>query len=423
MLFNYRMPRIILILLFFPFVFKAQHGLKKRVLFLGNSYTYVNDLPAITASIAASLGDTLVYDFNTPGGYTFNNHYNDNTSKAKIAIGIWQYVVLQGQSQEPSFSPAQVASQSLPYVLKLDSLVGAANPCATTVLYETWGRKNGDQGNCAFYPPVCTYTGMQNRLRQSYKLFADTVKGLMAPVGEAFRASISFSPTLELYQPDESHPSLAGTYLAAAVFYESLFHRSVIGSTLNPGLPSATVAFLQQRAHAALRDSLDTWNFGVYEPWSDFEMVSSNNPTFQFYTYSPLLNNKWYFGEGSTSTLLNPSFTYTASGNFTVSHVVSTNCSRDSSIRVLQAQATTALNEKNKVPQFRVSPNPAMQALHVKFSSESAGTLLIRDISGRILMETVPSEILDVSSLAEGVYVIEWRTSQGIQTNRFIKTK
>ena len=50
----------------------------------------------------------------------------------------------------------------------------------------------------------------------------------MSPIGEAFRRSIALNPNLELYQPDESHPSLEGSYLAACVFYEVLFQKSVL---------------------------------------------------------------------------------------------------------------------------------------------------------------------------------------------------
>src|SRR6186713_317667 len=72
-----------------------------RVLFLGNSYTAVNNLPQIIHDVALSAGDTLVFDSYAPGGYQLMDHSIDVTSQNKIMTGGWDYVVIQGQSQEP----------------------------------------------------------------------------------------------------------------------------------------------------------------------------------------------------------------------------------------------------------------------------------------------------------------------------------
>lgn len=244
----------------------AQANKKINVLFLGNSYTYVNNLPQLIKDIAYANGDTLLYDSNCIGGYTFENHFNDVTSCSKIKAQAWNFVVLQAQSQEPSFSPGQVAAQTLPFAIKLDSLVKRANNCTQSVFFETWGRKNGDASNCAAYPPICTYMGMQDRLRASYKLFADTTHTLMSPVGEAWRKSIVNKPNLELYNTDESHPVIEGSYLAACVFYEVLFRKSVVANSYTAGLTTTNVAFLQQVAHSVVNDSLLVWNIGKYTP-------------------------------------------------------------------------------------------------------------------------------------------------------------
>lgn len=263
------MIRLLSFLLFFLSLINhsfAQSHQKRKVLFLGNSYTYVNNLPQLIKDIALANGDTLVFDSNCPGGQTFQGHFNDVTSLSKINAQAWDCVILQAQSQEPSFSPAQVAAQTLPYAIKLDSVIKHNNACTETVFYETWGRKNGDASNCGAYPPICTYTGMQNRLRASYKLFADTTQSIMAPAGEAWRKSIAQNPTLELYSSDQSHPSLEGSYLTACVFYETLFRKSVLSNTYTAGVSSINLSFLQQIAHAVVNDSLMTWNIGKYNP-------------------------------------------------------------------------------------------------------------------------------------------------------------
>ena len=126
----------------------------KSVLFIGNSYTYVNDLPGLLASVAQSAGDSVIYDSNCIGGYTFQLHSTNATTLQKIAQGNFNYVVLQEQSQLPSFPISQVQSSVYPYARTLDSLITIANPCTETVFYMTWGRKNGDASNCANWPPL-----------------------------------------------------------------------------------------------------------------------------------------------------------------------------------------------------------------------------------------------------------------------------
>src|ERR1043166_6791316 len=73
-----------------------------RVLFIGNSYTYVNDLPKMIAALArAGKQPPLVYERETPGGCTLEKHWKDGKAARKIAAGKWDYVVLQEHSLRP----------------------------------------------------------------------------------------------------------------------------------------------------------------------------------------------------------------------------------------------------------------------------------------------------------------------------------
>ena len=96
------MRKLIFILTLIPlFIFSQQ---TKDVLFVGNSYTFYNDLPEMVKQIALSFGDTLNYESSTPGGASFAMHATNATTIFKINQQAWDYVVLQAQSQEPSLS-------------------------------------------------------------------------------------------------------------------------------------------------------------------------------------------------------------------------------------------------------------------------------------------------------------------------------
>src|SRR3989344_7408694 len=100
-----------------------------KVLFIGNSYTYVNNLPQVLADIANAMGDTLTHDSSTPGGYTLNLHTSNATTLSKINAQTWDFVVLQEQSQLPSFDSAQVSIDVYPYARQLDSLISVNDSC------------------------------------------------------------------------------------------------------------------------------------------------------------------------------------------------------------------------------------------------------------------------------------------------------
>ncbi len=149
-------------------------GQTQRVLFHGNSYTNVNNLPQITADIANSHGDTLIFDSNTPGGYIQQSHSTNQTTLNKIMAGPWDFVVLQEQSQLPSLPINQVEEQVFPYARRyLDCIINEHSPCNETMFYMTWGRKNGNIFNCDWWPPVCTYQGMDNLLRLRHIIMTD----------------------------------------------------------------------------------------------------------------------------------------------------------------------------------------------------------------------------------------------------------
>lgn len=424
------MNRSLLLSLILPFSLLSQNNFKKKanVLFLGNSYTYVNNLPLLIYNIARANGDTMSYDSNTIGGYSLGNHMFNTTSISKINAENWDYVVLQAQSQEPSFPDQQVMSQTYRYAIKLDSVVKANYNCSNTVFYETWGRKFGDQGNCPNFPPLCTYTGMQDRLKKWYGIFADSTDGIMAPAGEAWRASIAANASLELYDPDQSHPSLAGSYLTACVFYETLFQRSVLSNTYNPGLAANTLTFLQQTAHTVLRDSLKVWNIGINLPWADFTYTATTPGTYQFSGSSATLTNTWYFGDGTNSQAVAPTHAYGATGNYTVSHVVKNGCKKDSVVKVISVTGgtPTGISENKEALTVSVYPNPCRDLLYFAEARgfENSGALLeISDVSGRVLRADGFKSPLSVSDLLPGVYFVKITDNLGSQYSRFIKNE
>ena len=322
--------------------------LKKEVLFIGNSYTYYNNLPDLVNEIALSFGDTLVHESSTPGGSNFNAHSTNAQTLNKINQQQWDYVVLQAQSQELSFSPFQVASDSYPYAEILVDSIFANSSCTEPLFFMTWGRKYGDQSNCQFYPPVCTYLGMQQRLRENYLDMSFLHNASCSPVGMAWKKFIEIDSTLNLYSSDNSHPSIYGSYLAACTFYSSIFKKSAVGSTYWPNaIDSASAYILQQIGSSTVLDSLRVWNifnadfgFQQYNDSISFINLSSN--------YESVF---WDFGDGITSTDENPTHKFTLNGSYTVILTAITNaaCIEDTQTISITVNINTVIDEL-KVP-------------------------------------------------------------------------
>ncbi len=242
---------MILLLLSFCSCARPAPGATVRVLFIGNSFTSANDLPALLAGVAASLGDKIEADSLAPGGYGFEQHARDAATRTLIGSKEWDFVVLQEQSQRPALPEFQVAAEVIPYALQLDKLVRTLPASAKTVFFETWGRRDGDRDNCRNIPEVCTYEGMQRRLSATYADLAVKTGGLLAPVGTAWKGVRAAHPEIELYSGDGIHPSKEGSYLAACVFYSVLFGKSPVGAA-DLGLGVKQASILQKAAAASV---------------------------------------------------------------------------------------------------------------------------------------------------------------------------
>jgi hypothetical protein len=227
-------------------------GDSTRVLFVGNSYTGVNDLPSVFGALAASLGCVVDIDSSVIGGARFSDHVMSPETATKIDAGSWNHVVLQNQSQVPGWQPADVQAESVPHAVTLVDMVQAASPDASIAYFATWGRRDGDADNCGYYPLVCTFEGHTQALAEGYALYAAATGGDIAPVGLGFQAVVDattapFDPA-ELWAGDGSHPTIRGTYLAAAILFGRIFAAPTIGATYAAGLDAADAAFMQATA-------------------------------------------------------------------------------------------------------------------------------------------------------------------------------
>jgi hypothetical protein len=232
-----------------------------RILFVGNSHTDVNDLPNMVKGLLESKGRKAEVARYTVGGASLRDHWhhNEGTPAPKPAVpaaparkggldkllkeqGPWDFVVLQGQSQEAlAGQPCEFDA----YAAKLVAKIREAQPDAKPVFYMTWARQH--------------IPAQQAEITKTYAEAARANKALLAPAGEAWKEALAARENLVLHAPDKSHPAARGTYLTACVFYAVLTGESPVGlpAKVEPAraggkpmvdLPEEEATFLQETA-------------------------------------------------------------------------------------------------------------------------------------------------------------------------------
>lgn len=359
---------------------------KKNVLFIGNSYIYTNNVPGILQQICVAKGDTLTYGQHTPGGCTLQTHASDATTLSTIKSDNWDVVLIQEQSQRPAFSQTQVETYTYPYAKALYDTIKKRNSCSEVMFMMTWGYKNGDASNCAAYPPICTYAGMQDGLRTSYMRMAKDNNANVAPVGMAWKTVRDSFPGIELYSPDNSHPSTAGSYLEACVLYASIYHKSPVGANYTAGLTVADAAKLQRIAAQVTLDSLEQWQqYGIMS-FAKFVITPGVANSFTFQNYSKRTSAYlWNFGDGTTSSAaIPPAKTYTVKGNYPIILTASNACNGETTSDTIKIK-TVGLDDVDGV-----SPAFAYRADNGKTYIQWGGSnqysrMMVYDMSGRTI--------------------------------------
>ncbi|MEG1543991.1 MAG: SGNH/GDSL hydrolase family protein [Tannerellaceae bacterium] len=257
------MKRTMLLSFFVLFLaFNGYAEVKKdsvRVLLIGNSYTYFNDLPKTIQKIAATQGVNIAYTQFTPGGAYLAGHVKNEKIIQAIKQGGWDYVIIQEQSAAPAMPTKTVIENTYPAAYTLDSLILAHSKQAKVLFYMTWGHKYGCQEEVADYPLISTYGGMQERLKTTYLEMAYQNKAWCAPVGMAWQRVRNERPDYQLYEADCSHPSSLGSYLAANVIFSTIY-RQPYQTQETMGIPSEQAEYIQQVAQQTVLNNLRLLN-------------------------------------------------------------------------------------------------------------------------------------------------------------------
>lgn len=197
-----------------------------RVLFVGNSLTSTNDLPARVAELAASTGRALEVGEVVFDGFSLEDHWNQGDARRAIASGTWDVVVMQ---QGPSALPeSQIELKAWATRFAEEARAAGTQPALLMVWPESYRR--------SALPDVIA----------SYRIAAGAADAELFPAGESWFAAWACRSRLPLYGPDGFHPSRLGTYAAALVLYGRLFRAPLLAPALRAPEVTPPVARLLQ---------------------------------------------------------------------------------------------------------------------------------------------------------------------------------
>ena len=394
-----------------------------RVLFLGNSYTNYNDLPQLLTELAADMGHVVETASNTPGGFTLQGHASNDTSLDLIAEGGWDFVVLQEQSQLPSLPDFQVEADFFPAAENLVNFIRDNNDCAIPLFYMTWGREEGDIQNCDNWPPVCTYESMQELLTNNYLEACDLNTSWCAPVGVVWE-EVFLGTSIDVFDEDGSHPSLAGSYLAASTLFVAMFGENPSTSVFDAGLDFDDSQVIDNAVWDVWQDAPGFWRqYDLIQASLDIEEgpfgytieVSTSS-----YVDSVVVNTggqEFVWQDGDVNQLFLTETTY-------LDYVAYSSCAQSVSyLDSVVIEGSVNVNELDEQG-WKIFPNPATDLLRIQPVSSSSASVQLRDMTGAVVREDQlygPQLVWDVAKLPAGVYLVEvWENGARLGSNRVV---
>jgi len=205
-----------------------------KALFIGNSFTARNNVPQLIAQLAESSQKTFEHRLISAGGASLRMHWNKGDAQKEIQKTSYDYVVLQEQSTLPIKNGLRMAEN----IRLFDPVIRESG--AKTALYLIWARQHAPQS--------------QKAITDAYCSIGEEIGAVVVPVGIAWEKLLSKKPAVTLHDADQSHPSIAGSYLAACVFFATFFDQSPEGikSELKQ-VSAAEIKLLQKTAWSTVK--------------------------------------------------------------------------------------------------------------------------------------------------------------------------
>lgn len=417
------MKKLYLLIILFVATFiatqaQAQPGDTVRVLFLGNSFIASNNMPHLFEELARQAGRNVIVRTHAPGGvYIGDTRSGASHAYSPVVHNLlkqekWDYVVAQDNQGHYSYTVGWFPSYAEVYKghqIIADSL-RKSNPCGKLILFSGWCFRNGYPGE---FPDG---KSMNQRVYENYVHVNKTLKEIVSPIGIAWNRVMDSIPPIELWSPDEAHPSLEGSYVTAATIYATIFRSNFDSARFDAGINPRFAETMRRTAFKVVMDSLVPTALSA-QTLSLTAGPAALTAGTGFRTY------EWYRNGARVSSGPLNTYTPTANGCYQVIGADAMGCKKRSAVLCFNRTAAPAGLGTLAAGSVQLFPNPTSGAVTIGFNIPVQDvSVTVYDAKGSIVHEqqlgTGAQFRCDLGALPAGLYQLRIRTSQGIMTER-----
>ncbi|MFK7049264.1 T9SS type A sorting domain-containing protein [Flavobacterium columnare] len=390
---------ILILLLFSHLIFFSQ----EKVLFVGNSMTYFNNMPTLFQNLANTKGKNIQVQQYTQGGTGFVNHISDKNVYNLFTSQVWDAVILQpgtGESAGISFPTKTTIKRGK----QLIDTIQKYSPCSKIILYEISngiGSNNNGGGN------YDNYFASQTKIKDSITAIAHGMKVPFASAGECFREHYESKQDLLLHSSyNDVHPGLNGSYLVACSIFNTLYQENIAPCHFYGGINENTATYLQKISDNVILKNKSNWLINTYNIHSDFSFLIKGtniylqNKSNNYDSLSWNINNEYRTNESS------PTHNFTSTGDKSITLTTYKNGCSESVTKTIQISSLD-INEVNEI-NFYYYPNPTTDLLYLETKKKLPIKFSIIDLNGKIIIpeRTLEKNYIDTRSLNSGIYIL-----------------
>ena len=214
----------------------------RRVLLIGNSFTYFHDCDSMLLQISRSQGLNLCLGEFLKGGQTFGQHLNLPKTSEAIAAGSYAYAFIQDYSNNAALYVRDKRKDVLANTLELKRRILQASPDCQIILERTWSYEGSESGGFG------TAANLDRYIDKGAAQLARKADAWLSPIGVGFNTVRAERPDIDLFDPDLKHQSAAGSYLKCCINYLVLTGKPFRGEVATCGLAPETAAYLRSVA-------------------------------------------------------------------------------------------------------------------------------------------------------------------------------
>lgn len=316
-----------------------------KILFVGNSYTHMHNMPGIFEKMAKTAGYNVIVEKSAKSGANFLEHSTRADLFQAIKKRKWDYVILQGYSRELAYDTTTINAETVPYIQSIRDSIMANNPCTQILLYMTWGYDAGYQEK----EELNTYYKMADSIANGYKHLGKILDVPIVPVGMIWK-NVRKDTYIDLYVEDRAHPSKSGSYLIASTFFNAIF---------NSSLENVFTNTIDSQNARAIRTIMETYMVENREAFrlneNTYSIVNKSVPLLSVIefkaNYLKATKLTWDFGDGNSSNELSGKHVYKQAGRYLVTLTVEDPCGTrvfQNSIEI-KADKSQAVEKKSDV--------------------------------------------------------------------------